>query len=309
MTGINPDLLVARRRLQRSVALWRTGAFLTVIALVVFIVDPDPSAIPIASNTNHIAVIDIDGVILNDSHRERAIRNLKEDDSAEALLVRIDSPGGTTFGSEALYRAIRSFGEERPIVAVMKGVAASGGYMAALAGDHILARETTITGSIGVVLEATNYAGLMEKLGIENELVRSVPLKAEPNPFNPMSTEAREANQQVVNDVHRMFVDLLTQRRAMPRDKAARLADGRVYTGAMAVRSGLVDAIGGTREAVTWLENEAGIKPGLPLREVMATPPEGLVDRILFSVFGNSVTSQTGGLQGLVSLWRPLTAD
>lgn len=301
----DPDLLVDRRQLKRRLAFWRLLAFAAVAAAVVAAfarLSPLPGS-------SYIAVVNVDGIIVGDPYRERRIRDLARDGAVAALVVRIDSPGGTTFGSEALYEAIRTVGETRPVVAVMDGVATSGGYMAALAAERILARESTITGSIGVVFEATNFAGLMEEIGVESELVRSAPLKAEPNPFGRMSPEARDATKEIVDDLHRAFVGMVAERRRLSGREAADLADGRVYTGAMAVENGLVDGLGGVDEAVAWLEDEAGVAAGLRLSEVSVRRPGGLIDRLVSAAFEKSVIAERLRLDGVVSLWHPSRAD
>ena len=302
---LDSDAAVDRRRLKRRLSLWRLAAFAALAALVAALAWPLPG-LPRGAR---IVTVGIDGIILADPERERAIRDLADDDSAAALLLRIDSPGGGTFASEALFRAVRAAGEGRPVVAVMGGVAASGGYMAALAADRIFARESTVTGSIGVVLQAPNVSGLMEKLGVENELVRSGPLKAEPNPFAPLSPEAREAAGRVVQDLHRMFVGLVADRRSLAGPEAARLADGRVFTGAAARDAGLIDELGGVEEAVAWLEAEAGVAEDLPLKELSVPrarrPLWREVVGAALSVAGNSVLSERLGLDGPLSLWQP----
>lgn len=303
------DAPVDRRRLKRRLALWRLVAFVALAALVVVASWPLPG-LPRAPR---IVTLDIDGLILGDRERERAIRNLAEDASAAALILRIDSPGGATFASEALYRAVRSVGETRPVVAVMDGVAASGGYMAALAADRIFARESTVTGSIGVVLQAPDISGLMEKIGVANELVRSGPLKAEPNPFAPLSPEAREAAGRVVRDLHRMFVGLVAERRALAPSEAARLADGRVFTGAAARDAGLVDSLGGVEDAVAWLETGAGVARGLPLTELsiprQRTPLWRRLLGAALSFAGHVALRERPGLDGPLSLWQPFATQ
>ena len=312
------DALVDRRRLKRRLALWRLVAFVALAALIVVAAWPLPG-LPGASR---IVTVGIDGLILADRERERAIRGLAEDASAAALILRIDSPGGATFASEALYRAVRKVGETRPVVAVMDGVAASGGYMAALAADRIFARESTVTGSIGVVLQAPDLSGLMEKIGVANELVRSGPLKAEPNPFAPLSPEAREAARRTVQELHRMFVGLVAERRALAASEAARIADGRVFTGAAARDAGLVDSLGGVDDAIAWLEAEAGVAEGLPLAE-LSIPRRGrpLWRELLGAAFSFAERSLSGdtmltgmstggrGLDGPLSLWQPFAAQ
>jgi protease-4 len=303
--ALDSDALIDRRRLKRRLGMWRFTAFVAVVALVAVAVGRT-SQIP---GSRHIAVLWVEDLILSDPYREAAVRALIEDDSVAALLVHIDSPGGTTFASESLYRALRQVAESKPVVAVMEGMAASGGYMAALATDYVVARESTITGSIGVILEATNFVGLMEMLGIESEAIKSGPLKAEPNPLSRLTPEAREVTKAVVDDVHEMFVGMVAERRAMSLADARRLADGRVYTGAMAADNGLIDGLGGEDEALAWMEETHGIDPDLPLRDVEIDYPQELLDRLISTALGKSHLTERLRLDGLVSLWHPFPAD
>lgn len=303
--ALDSDALIDRRRLKRRLAVWRLAAFVAVVALVAVAVGRAPQ-IP---GTRHIAVLRVENLILGDPYREAAVRALVEDDKVAALLVHIDSPGGTTFASEALYRALRRVAESKPVAAVMEGVAASGGYMAALAADYIVARESTITGSIGVILEATNFVGLMEMLGIESEAIKSGPLKAEPNPLARMTPEAREMTKALVDDVHEMFVGMVAERRAISVADAQRLADGRVYSGAMAAANGLIDGLGGEDEALAWLAETHGIDRDLPRRDVEIDYPDELLDRLISKALGKSHLTERLRLDGLVSLWHPFPAD
>ena len=305
------DALVERRRLKRRLGLWRLAAFCAAGLLIVasFGETPRlPGEAPRLLGMERIAVVDVEGIIVADAYREQAIRDLADDSAVAALIVDIDSPGGTVFGSEALYHAIREAGRGRPTVAVLNGVAASGGYMAALAADYIVARESTIAGSIGVAMGATNFARLMDRFGVEHELLRSGPLKGEPNPWAPMPPAARAAALETVEAAHRMFVDMVAERRALDGAEAARLADGRVFTGAMARDRGLVDEIGGMKEALAWLETESGVAPGLPLRRVPTEEPEGALEK-LASAAAASLLPRSLELDGLISLWYPLSLD
>lgn len=299
--ALDTDSLIDRRRLKRRLAMWRIVALVSIVAVIAVALARTPQ-LPVG---DHIAVLTIDGLIVSDPHRVRALRALVEDDNAAALIVRIDSPGGTTYGSEALYRSIREVSEVKPVVAVMDGVAASGGYMAALAADHVVARESTITGSIGVIMEATNFVGLMEKLGIESESIKSGPLKAEPNPLSRLTPEGRAATQAIIQDVHDMFVGMVSERRGMTLAEARRLADGRVFTGNMAVKAGLIDGLGDDREAVGWLESEHGIDPDLPLVDVKIDYPKELIERLTAAVVGKPYLAERLKLDGLVSVWHP----
>jgi len=306
--ALDSDSLIDRRRLKRRLALWRLAALAALVALVAVAVGRAPQLQQI-SRSERIGVLRIEGLILSDPYREQTVRELVEDDRLAALIVRIESPGGTTFGSESLYRALRAVAEVKPVVAVMEGVAASGGYMAAIAADHIVARESTLTGSIGVILEATNFVGLMEKLGIESESIKSAPLKAEPNPFDRLSPAAREATRALVDDVHDMFVRMVADRRGMDPARARALADGRVYTGAMAADVGLVDALGGEAEALAWLEAERGVDADLPQVDVEIDYPRELLDRLVSAAVGKSHLTERLKLDGLVSVWHPLVTE
>ena len=300
--AFDADALVDRRRLKRKLAVWRVLAIVALVAVVAVAVGRMPVTLP---GQSHVAVLHVDGLIVGDPRRDDAVRAVADDNSARALLVRIDSPGGTTYGSESLYRALRVVAEVKPVVAVMDGVAASGGYMTAIAADRIYARESTITGSIGVIMEATNFVGLMDMLGIESESIKSGPLKAEPNPLSRMTPEAREAAQGLVMEIYDMFVGMVAERRGMTLADARTLADGRVYTGISAARLGLIDGLGGDAEAREWLEQAHGIAASLPERDVSIEYPEELFDRLVSSFMGKSHIRERLSLDGLVSLWHP----
>lgn len=300
--AIDSDLLIDRRRLKRHLTLWRLLAILAAVALVGVALGRSGAF----ESGRHVAVLWIKGLIVADPWREKALYDLADDRSAAALIVRIDSPGGTTTASESLYRALRAVGEEKPVIAVMEGVAASGGYMAALAADRVIARNSTITGSIGVILEATNLVGLMEMLGIENEAIRSGPLKAQPNPLERLTPEAREMTQRLIDDVHGMFLKMVAERRGLDPTTVAGLADGRVFSGAMAQANGLIDALGGSREAREWLAETYGIGADLPEREVEIARPDQWLTRLVSRLFGKSYLSERLRLDGLVSVWHPL---
>ncbi len=299
--AFDSDALIDRRRLKRRLAMWRLLALVSLLAVAAVAF----ARLPTLPGSKHIAVLWVEDIIFADPYRDAAIAALLEDPSVAAVLVHIDSPGGTTFGSEALYRGLLKVGEAKPVVAVMNQLAASGGYMTALAADYIVARETTITGSIGVVLEATNFVGLMEKLGIENDTITSGPLKAQPNPLSRLTPEARAATREVVDDIHAMFVGMVIERRGMSPAEAQRLADGRIYTGAMAQENGLIDAIGGEDVAIAWLEEARDVEPDLPLIDVQIDYPEELLDRLVSASVGKSHLLERLRLDGLVSLWQP----
>lgn len=248
------DMILERRRVRRRLAFWRIVA---IVAVVVAVISFLPKVGPGAGD--HVARITIEGMILDEPKREEAILSVAEDDAVRALLVRIDSPGGTVVASENIYRALRRVAEKKPVVAVMDEVAASGGYVAALGSDRIFASGNTLTGSIGVVMEAPNVAGLLEKVGVGVTRIKSGPLKAEPSLTELPSPEAIRAQEVLIADTFAWFRDLVSDRRGLEGQRLARVTDGRAFTGRQALELGLVDALGDERAARDWLAEAHGI--------------------------------------------------
>ena len=303
--ALEPDYIADRRRLRRGITAWRALAIVAGLILVLLLLG-EFGPLRGALHRDHIARLTVDGIILDDPQRRRAVERLIDDDAAKALIVHIDSPGGTTVGGEALYRSLRIVAEDRPVVAVIGTLATSAGYMVALAADHIVAPETSVTGSIGVILEATEFTGLLEKLGITSEPIKSTPLKATPSPFEELTPSAREAAQSVVDDVYLWFVDLFAERRGLPRELALQLADGRVFTGRQALGERMIDAVGGEAEALNWLERVREIDGDLPVRDIEVDDDRGFgVLEIMSALTRKTLFSERVRLDGLISVWHP----
>ncbi len=299
--AIDADILTDRRRLKRRLLLWRTLAIVAVMALAAAALGRFGGF----GESDYIARLSVTGVIVDDQRRHRLLARIADDGNAKALIVRIDSPGGTVVGGEALHASIRAVAEKKPVVALMGQVATSAGYMVAIAADRIFAHKGTITGSIGVILQTTELTGLLDKLGIVTEAIKSGPLKAAPSPFEPMTPEVRRVTQALVTDIHRIFVSLVAERRALGLEDLRPLVDGRVFTGAAAVRNRLIDAIGGEAEAKTWLNQERNIDLGLRVRDVK---PAGKIDQwfdFLDALDRKTMFSERLTLDGLVSVWHP----
>jgi len=298
---LDPDHITDRRRLKRRLSFWRIVAVLAVVAAVAALY----ARFDGLAEDGYIARYTIEGVILDDRKRDAALDEIAEDDDVRALLVRIDSPGGTVAGGEAMYRSLRRVAKKKPVVAVMGEVAASAGYMVALGADYVLARAATVTGSIGVLMQSADITGLLEKLGVKAEVIKSRPLKAQPNPLEPLSPEARQANKETVLDMYAMFVDMVAERRGLPREQVLTLADGRVFTGRQAKGNKLVDAIGGEREALDWLAEKKEIDRESPTRDVKIDYGDTLWHRMVQGILGKTLFSERVKLDGLVSLWHP----
>ena len=300
---MDADALIDRRRLKRQLALWRVIGILALVAAV---------AIGLGRAAGfgraHVARLPVDGMITEDRARIRALDKLYKDDSAKALLVEINSPGGTTAGSEALFNALRRVAAKKPVVATIGTLGASGGYVVALAADRVFARESSLTGSIGVLLQTAEFSGLMGKLGIGAEQLTTGKLKGEPSPFKPLSEEGRAALNEVLHDSYQWFVGLVRDRRQMTADEAAKLADGRVFTGRLALQAKLIDEIGGEREARAWLARERQVAETLPAVELQIERDEdswwrSQVSHALAS-FGKSLIPERLTLDGLLSVWQ-----
>ena len=250
---------------------------------------------------DHVAQLDITGILLDDLDRTEAILRLVANDSVRALIVRIDSPGSTVVEGENLYHAIREVAEAKPVVAVIAGTGASAGYLVALAADHVIARGSSITGSIGVLIQTAEISELLERLGVSAEEIKSTGLKGEPSPLTPMTLAARAATQAVVNDMYRWFVDLVAERRGLSPATALQLSDGRIYSGRQAESLSLIDALGGLSEARTWLLESRGMPRDLPVRDVEQVRGLSLSAGLL-GIAQKTLFSEALRLDGLLSL-------
>ena len=298
--ALDADYLIDRRRLKRRLSFWRGLGILAVLlaALTAFGRFSD------FGDGDYIARHTVQGLITDDIRRHRALVAIAKDENARALIVRIDSPGGTVVGGEALYRSLRAVAGKKPVIAVLGGLATSAGYMAAIAADRVVARRSTITGSIGVVMHTTEVSGLLQKLGIGAETIRSGPLKAMPSGFEKLTDDGREVLQELIADSHRMFLDLVAERRGLEGAALQKIADGRVLTGRQALDAKLVDLIGGESEALAWLEAEKGVVEGLPIRDVgRGGRLAKLLDRAA-SMGERTIFSERLTLDGLVSVWH-----
>jgi protease-4 len=298
--AIEADYLIDRRRLKLRLTVWRVAAVIAVIAAVVFAAGRHHGL----SFGPHVARLAISGIIVDDPERDEALALVAEDQRVRALIVHINSPGGTVVGGEALFRQLRQVAAAKPVVAVIGELGTSAAYMTAIASDRIFARDGTITGSIGVILQATDVTGLLDKIGIRPETVKSAPLKAQPNPFEPFTPEAREATREVIMDMYDSFVAMVADRRKMERAQLAPLADGRIFTGRQAVANGLIDAIGGEAEARAWLAEARSIDARLPVREVEFGDRGRPWFDPFATLFGKSQLSERLTLDGLISLWQ-----
>lgn len=308
------ELIIDRRRLKRRLTFWRVASVLLFIGAVLALAAAT-GGFNLEKRSDHIARVWVTGLITGDQPTLDLLEDIAKADNVKGLIIRIDSPGGTTAGSEALYEAIRKIAKDKPVAAVMDTVAASGGYITAIAADHIVARGNTITGSIGVIFQWAEFSKLLETVGVQMQEIKSGDLKAEPSPFKPLSEKAREVSTLMVQDSFAWFTGLVAERRKLPLDKVKILSDGRVYTGRQAVAEKLIDELGGEEKAVAWIKKEKKLSEGIEVKD-WALPSE---EKGLFGL-GLRITSgalkamglpdlakqaQLQKLDGLVSVWHP----
>ena len=323
--SMTAEQIVDRRRLRRKLSFWRVVGFFALLILIAgaFFAYAGRDAFPLIPE-DQIARITVTGFIADDHDRDEMLAKLGRTDSVKGVIVAIDSTGGASAGGEALYEGIRKLAEKKPTVATIATVGASAAYMAAIATDHIVARRTSITGSIGVLFQYPEVSDLLHNLGVKVEDIKSAPLKASPNPFEPSTEAARAVIQGVVDDSYNWFVDIVAERRNLPRDTALTLSDGRIYTGHQALDAKLIDEIGGQQAAVAWLGTK-GIDPRLPIRDwkpssssrgvfsfadaavLWIAEKTGIAPALIRGGVLDRILPQSLKLDGLTSVWQAST--
>ena len=322
--SLDADSIVDRRRLRRKLTVWRVLAVLLAIIAVLAVAArlSKPDLVWSEASGAYMARIGIRGLIRNDQERTEALDRLAKS-QARAVIVHIDSPGGTAAGAEQLYDSLRKVAARKPLVVVVDGLAASGGYIAALSADHIVTRSAGLVGSIGVLFQYPNVSDLLKTLGVKVEEVKSSPLKAAPNGFEPTSPEARAAIEAIVKDSYAWFRGLVKDRRQLDEATLERVADGRVFTGRQAIDVKLADELGGEEAAIAWLAKEKNVDPKWPVRDWRLQPRLTDLDfihlrmtRVLDLVGLGALARWIDGsaavqtieklsLDGLLALWHP----
>jgi len=321
--SMESDVIVDRRRMRRKLTFWRVAAVVIAIAAIAVVgTRLWPGRSGGFTSSGSIARVTIEGLIRSDRDRVEALERLEKSQAA-AVIVHINSPGGTTAGSEQLYDSLVRLKAKKPLVVVVEGLAASGGYITAIAADHIVAQQTSLVGSIGVLFQFPNFSEVLKTIGVKVEEVKSSPLKAAPNGFEPTSPEAREALDALVKDSYAWFKNLVKERRGMDDAQLEKVTDGRVFTGHQAVGLKLIDELGDEKAAVTWLVDQKGVKKDLPVRDYKLGPRFGdltflrtaaslTLDALGLSAIARQI-EQAGmvqavdrlSLDGMLALWQP----
>ncbi|MBV8938751.1 MAG: signal peptide peptidase SppA [Alphaproteobacteria bacterium] len=305
--SFSADALLDRQYLKRALTRWRVIAVLAAVIALVALAERHDFTGHAPIGIDYIARLTITGVVEDDKERDKLLTDLRDNPNVKAVLLRLDTPGGSAVAGEEIFTRLRLLAQKKPVVAVMRDLSASAGYLAALGADRIFAREGTLTGSIGVIIEGAEFSELEHKLGVTPLVVKTGPLKDAFSPFTKATPEATQAMQSVVNDFFRYFVTTVAARRNLPEAQVLQLADGRVFTGRQALNSKLIDAIGGEDEALAWLESDRKLPHGLHVRdaEVKHDKLPAWLDHVTGTVMQKFFPQSAAGLDGLVAIWHP----
>ncbi|MCB1384831.1 MAG: signal peptide peptidase SppA [Nitratireductor sp.] len=299
---LSPAQIIDRRRMKRRITTWRVLSLVFLACAILAVLWALDAFEGLGEhNSDHIARVRISGVITNDKPMLDLLEELAEEDHVKAVILDISSPGGSTVGGEAIYEAVRALAQEKPVATAVGTLAASAGYMIASATDHIVARRSSIVGSIGVLFQFANATELLEKIGVTMEEIKSSPLKAEPSPFNRTTEEERAMIDKLIQDSYQWFVGLVSERRGLSRADTLKLADGSIFTGAQGLENGLVDAIGDEKTAQRWLEEEREVEADL---EILTWKPKRPGDSLLENPAGR-IAAAARWLAGALGLPLP----
>jgi len=293
--NISPDYLIERKRNKFQLAKWKIICLL-LISAIIFIVgnkifaNKNISYLSKDMSGDYIANILLEEIIYDDLSRVKKLEKIAVDKNVKAVIIHINSPGGSVVGSEMLYNSFRKIAKNKPVVVVMDSVAASGGYLIALGGDYIIAHNGTITGSIGVLMEMPEITELAERVGIKFNHFKSNPLKANPSFTEKLNSEAEKAVMDNIYDVYDYFTELVSKRRNLDLDFVRKIADGRVYSAKLAMQYKLIDEIGNEDSAIKWLEEKRDIPKNLKILEIKLNPRDKIID-MFFDDLNNSIKS------------------
>ena len=317
----NIDHVLDRRSLRSKVTFWRIAALVGLAAMFIAIIGWAGAFSGLGSHGPHIARIPITGTITEDRALLALLKEVKENDNVKGVVLSINSPGGTTVGGEAIFNAVRELAETKPTATSVGTLAASAGYMIATASDHIVARHSSIIGSIGVIIQYPQASQLLDKIGVQMNEVKSSPIKAEPSPFKETPLAARVMLQELIDDSYKWFQGLVKDRRSLSDQELSVVADGSVFSGKRAMSLKLIDAIGGEEVAKQWIIKKDGLDEEI---ELIDTPVKreavgGLFSRNLIDSLNDdksSILREIGEkalppslsrrlfLDGLLSIWH-----
>lgn len=301
--ALDADSLLDRIYLKERVARWRNIAFfaMAIIAVIGFTSFEDVSI-----EKEYIARIGISGVVTDSLKLEETLNKVEESDNIKAVIVRLDTPGGTAVAGEEIHLRLRQIAEKKPVIAVMRTICASAGYMVASAADHIVAREGSLTGSIGVIVQSVEVTELAKKWGIKPITIKSADLKAVPSPTETLGSKGRNMLEEVVGSYYQNFLDMVIELRELSDSSIIKdIKTGRIYTGSQALKVGLIDAIGGEPEALEWLAKNHQIDTDTKVKSIWPPRKKPSLFQQLNSQVENFLTTKLPvPLDGLMLIWQ-----
>lgn len=318
MDSLTVEALVERRRLRRARSLWRVLAVLLFVGLIVgALAQFTDLAERLAGRGDHVARVELDGFIDFDDGLIDLLDDLEDDDEVKAVILEVNSPGGVAVAGETIYTQLRALADAKPLVAVIEGIGTSAAYLAASASEHIIARNGSIVGSIGVMAQFPDVSELLDTLGVSMYEVRSGELKAQPSIFSPPSEEALAELEELIASNFDWFVDQIEERRGLD-GAVIRGFEGTVFTGVRGLEVGLVDAIGGEDAAMAYLAETHDIDADTDVLDRAPERPLSLagqtaVARLAFGRDGQLAVDGEGLrdamrdamlLDGILSLWH-----
>lgn len=312
------DIVARARGLLAKLTFWRVIG-LAFVALLIGSSLMQTETMRSAFEPHQIARITVEGLIQENRDQLKMLDKIAKDDNVKGVLVYVNSPGGTTAGGEAIYEGLRKVAEKKPVVAQFGTLAASAGYIVGMGTDHIVAHGNTITGSIGVIAQWPEVSGLLDKLGVKVNEIKSGNLKATPSMFLPLDEGGRKVTEGMVNESFHWFLGLVETRRGIKTAEVEGLEQGRIFSGREALKVKLVDEIGGEDQAVAWL-NSKGVPKDLkvvnwkPAAQTWGIPGitgslAGSADRLTAADVARALFSAAHldalDLNGMISVWHP----
>lgn len=307
--SLSSDNFTALIHLRDQARKWKNITFTTIIIALIIVVKvsfiPKKDDDNLTNNSKYIAVVDVDGVIFDNKYRTKVLKEIKDKDNIKAVILNINSPGGSIVASEVLYKNILDISKRKPVIAVLGSLAASGGYMAAIGSNHIIAHNGTLTGSVGVILQSAEVTELADNLGIKFQNYKSSHLKGSPSPFEKSDPAIDRVINASVQDSYNFFSDLVLERRKgkIANENKKIILDGRVFTGRQALKVGLVDQIGGEEDALDYLEKNYKLSK-LPTKDVSLNKIDNkILDKILNGRSIENILNGSFSNKKLMAIW------
>ncbi|MAR78821.1 MAG: signal peptide peptidase SppA [Rhodospirillaceae bacterium] len=300
------DTISFHKRSRRNLKLWRMLAIIFfVIILSLFLFDKNFFVNPLKYQ-DHILRITVEGFIDDDRQLAMKLDEIEGNKNIKAIILIIDSPGGTSFGGEFLFRKLNNLSSSGiPVVSIIRTIGTSAAYAVALSGDRIFALETSLVGSVGALIRSADLSELFNKVGIKPEIFKSGEFKSIPSPIEKTPLEGKEVIQNSVNEVKNWFLRIIQEKREISKKNLSGISKGGVYTGKQALLINLVDEIGGEKEALIWLKDIKGITKDLPIIDLKNSSKNQDFCCSFFSFFQKFLYSSNVSLDGFLSVWHP----